>query len=239
MKTMILAAGRGERMRPLTDQKPKPLLEVGGKALIVWHIERLRAAGIRDIVINHAWLGGMLERALGDGAALDVRITYSAETEALETAGGIARALPMLGAAPFLVVNGDVYCEWDFRRASSAAARLTLSALAAWLVMVPNPPQHAGGDFRIDHGIISDKGMALANSTTTFSGIGIYSPALFAGIPQGAKAPLAPLLRRAMAAGQVAGELFDGGWTDVGTPSRLHQLDAALRAARSARTGLK
>lgn len=236
---MILAAGRGERMRPLTDQKPKPLLEVGGKALIVWHIERLRAAAIRDIVINHAWLGGMMQRALGDGAALGVRITYSAETEALETAGGIARALPMLGEAPFLVINGDVYCEWDFRRASSAAARLLHSSLAAWLVMVPNPPQHAGGDFYIDNGVIRDKGMAGASAAYTFGGIGIYRPSLFAGVRQGAKAPLAPLLRRAMAAGLVAGELFDGAWTDVGTPSRLHQLDAALRLARSARTGLK
>ena len=117
---MILAAGRGERMRPLTDELPKPLLEAGGKALVVWHIERLRAAGIRHIVINHAWLGRMIERTLGDGAALDVQITYSAETAALETAGGIARALPLLGEAPFLVVNGDVYCEWDFRRAFSA-----------------------------------------------------------------------------------------------------------------------
>ena len=234
MKAMILAAGRGERMRPLTDRKPKPLLEVGGKALIVWHIERLRAAGIRDIVINHAWLGEMIERALGDGAALDVRIAYSAETEALETAGGIARALPMLGEAPFLVVNGDVYCEWDFRRASSAAARLAQAALAAWLVLAPNPPQHPRGDFCIDNGIISDKGMAGASGAYTFSGIGIYCPTLFAGIRQGAKAPLAPLLRKAMAAGQVAGELFDGAWTDVGTAPRLHQLDAALRVARVA-----
>ena len=221
-------------MRPLTDRKPKPLLEVGGKALIVWHIERLRAAGIRDIVINHAWLGEMIERALGDGAALDVRIAYSAETEALETAGGIARALPLLGEAPFLVVNGDVYCEWDFRRALSAAARLAHAALAAWLVMIPNPAQHAGGDFCIASGIITDKGLADAIGAFTFSGIGIYCPTLFAGIRQGAKAPLAPLLRGAMAEKRVAGELFDGAWTDVGTPPRLHQLDAALRVARVA-----
>ena len=151
-------------MRPLTDQKPKPLLEVGGKALIVWHIERLRAAAIRDIVINHAWLGGMMQRALGDGAALGVRITYSAETEALETAGGVARALPMLGEAPFLVVNGDVYCEWDFSRARCAAARLASSALDAWLVLVPNPPQHPEGDFSITNGFIGDRGVQIGRA---------------------------------------------------------------------------
>ncbi len=235
MKAMILAAGRGERMRPLTDCLPKPLLEVGGKALIAWHIERLRAAGIRDIVINHAWQGEMIERALGNGAALDVRIAYSAETEALETAGGIARALPMLGQAPFLVVNGDVYCAWDFQRAHSAAACLAQSALAAWLVMVPNPEHHAGGDFRITNGFITDKSVAGAGGAFTFSGIGIYRPVLFADIRQDEKAPLAPLLLRAMAETRVAGELFDGAWTDVGTPSRLQQLDATLRVARMAR----
>ena len=239
MKAMILAAGRGERMRPLTDHQPKPLLEVGGKALIVWHLERLREAGIRDIVINHAWLGEMIERTLGDGGALDVRITYSAETVALDTAGGIARALPVLGEAPFLVVNGDVYCEWDFRRASSAAARLARSAFAAWLVMVPNPPQHPAGDFRIESGIISDAGAPATGGVFTFSGIGVYRPALFAGIRQGEKAALAPLLRTAMAESGVAGELFDGAWTDVGTPARLQELDTALRVAHSARTGLK
>lgn len=236
---MILAAGRGERMRPLTDHKPKPLLEVGGKALIVWHLERLRAAGIRDIVINHSWLGEMIERTLGDGAALDVQITYSAETAALETAGGIARALPLLGEAPFLVVNGDVYCEWDFRRASSAAAHLARSAFAAWLVMVPNPAQHPGGDFRIKSGIISDQGTPATGAAFTFSGIGVYRPALFAEIRQGEKAPLAPLLRKAMVETRVAGELFDGAWTDVGTATRLHEIDAALRLAHSARTSLK
>ncbi len=239
MKAMILAAGRGERMRPLTDELPKPLLEVGGKALIVWHIERLRAAGIRDIVINHAWLGRMIERTLGDGVALDVQITYSAETAALETAGGIARALPLLGEAPFLVVNGDVYCEWDFRRASSATVRLARSAFAAWLVMVPNPPHHPRGDFRIASGIISDQSAPATGGAFTFSGIGVYRPALFGDIRQGEKAALAPLLRRAMVEARVAGELFDGAWTDVGTPARLHELDCALRVAHSARTGIK
>ena len=234
MKAMILAAGRGERMRPLTDHLPKPLLEVGGKALVVWHIERLREAGIRDIVINHAWLGHMIERALGNGAALGVRIAYSSEVEALETAGGIARALPMLGDAPFVVVNGDVYCAWDFRRAYRAAERLTQSALTAWLVMVANPPQHAHGDFCISSGFITDKDLAGAACRFTFSGIGIYRPALFAGVGQGAKAPLAPLLRGAMAQKRVAGELFDGAWTDVGTPQRLRALDAALHLAHAA-----
>ncbi len=239
MQAMILAAGRGERMRPLTDRVPKPLLKVGGRALIVWHIERLRAAGIREIVINHAWLGHMIERALGNGAALGVHIAYSAETKALETAGGIARALPLLDEAPFLVVNGDVYCEWDFKRAAVAAARLAHSPCTAWLVMVPNPPHHPGGDFCLDSGIIGAGGMAGASSRFTFSGIGIYRRALFAGIGHGEKAPLAPLLRTAMAETRVLGELFDGAWADVGTPPRLHELDTALRLARSARTGLK
>ena len=224
MKVMLLAAGRGERMRPLTDTRPKPLLEVGGKPLIVWHIERLRQAGLCSLVINHAWLGGMIERALGDGSALGVDITYSPEGEALETAGGIAHALPLLGGDPFLVINADIFCTHDVGRAAAIAARMQASGDQAWLVMAPNPPQHPAGDFRLDRGRIFDHGEARL----TFSGIGIYQPALFASVAPGSRQKLAPLLRAAMAQGRVGGELFTGRWEDVGTPGRLLALDREL-----------
>ena len=216
---MILAAGRGERMRPLTDHTPKPLLAVGGKPLIVWHIERLAAAGFTDIVINHAHLGDLIEAALGDGSQWAVSIRYSPEAEALETAGGIANALPLLGEAPFLVINGDVFCNWDVSRARNFGATL------AHLVLVPNPPQHSDGDFALaDERVCSEGAMRH-----TFSGIGIYQPALFGGIARGEKARLAPILRAAMEAQQVSGELFSGRWEDVGTPQRLAALDQTLR----------
>ena len=227
MKAMILAAGRGERMRPLTDRTPKPLLHAGGKPLITWHVERLRAAGICELVINHAWLGKMIEDALGDGSKWGVHITYSPETEALETAGGIAKALPWLGDRPFLVVNGDIHSDYDFARAHGVAARIAAGALDAWLVMVTNPAHHPSGDFTLSTGWIGDS----AASRLTFSGIGIYSPALFAGIAPGTRARLAPLLREAMATRRVAGEFFDGRWTDVGTPQRLRELDLELLQA--------
>ena len=229
MKAMILCAGRGERMRPLTDDKPKPLLEAGGKPLVVRHIERLAGAGLRDIVINHAWLGGMLEDALGDGSAWGVNIAYSPERVALETAGGIANAMAHLGPDPFLVINGDIHCRWDPGRAPGVARRLADSSLLAWLVMVPNPAQHPHGDFRLEHGFVGDP--AGAAGRLTYSGIGVYRPALFAAIAAGAKAGLAPLLREAMVARRVAGERFDGDWTDVGTPTRLADLDFRLRNA--------
>lgn len=221
---MILAAGRGERMRPLTDHTPKPLLRAGGKSLIAWHVERLRDAGFGEIVINHAWLGRMIESALGDGTALGVRITYSPESEALETAGGIAHALPLLGGDPFLVVNGDIHCDYDLARACSAARRIAAGAMDAWLVLVSNPSHHAAGDFTLSAGWVGD----AAGARLTFSGIGIYSPALFTGVAPGTRARLAPLLRAAMAARRVGGEFFDGRWTDVGTPQRLQELDSAL-----------
>ncbi|MDB5805189.1 MAG: mannose-phosphate guanylyltransferase [Betaproteobacteria bacterium] len=228
MKAMILAAGRGERMRPLTDACPKPLLEVGGKPLIAWHLERLARAGFADIVINHAWLGAKIEAALGDGSRCGVRIAYSPEGEALETAGGIAFALGHLGDAPFLVVNGDIYCDFDVARAPGIAAQMQRDDLQAWLVLVPNPPHHPKGDFSLDGRRVSDGG-AGGNTRHTFSGIGIYQPALFAGIERGSKAQLAPLLRAAMARKQVGGELHAGRWEDVGTPERLAALDVELQ----------
>lgn len=230
MKAMILAAGRGERMRPLTDTKPKPLLEVGGKPLIAWHLERLARAGFTDIVINHAWLGAKIEQALGNGRAFGVTIAYSSEGEALETAGGIAYAAPLLGDAPFLVVNGDIYCDFDVGRARTIARQMQFTGAQAWLVLVPNPPHHPKGDFTLRHGAASDGGEARC----TFSGIGVYEPALFKDITRGSKAQLAPLLRAAMARGRCGGEFHSGRWEDVGTPERLAQLDAELRAASAA-----
>ncbi|WP_251877865.1 N-acetylmuramate alpha-1-phosphate uridylyltransferase MurU [Achromobacter sp. Marseille-Q4954] len=223
MRAMILAAGRGERMRPLTDRLPKPLLSVGGQPLIVWHLRRLAAAGIRDIVINHAWLGHEIERALGDGSAHGVRIRYSAEASALETAGGIVQALPLLGDEPFLVVNGDVWCDWDPAAATGLARALPGSS--AWLLLVDNPPQHPAGDFRL----AADGSVhAQGEPRLTFAGIGVYHPSLFADVPRGAAAPLAPLLRQAMARGLARGARHAGEWTDVGTPQRLADLDAEL-----------
>jgi MurNAc alpha-1-phosphate uridylyltransferase len=220
MKAMILAAGRGERMRPLTDSLPKPLLPVAGKPLIVHHIERLAAAGIRQLVINHAHLGEMIEAELGDGSVWGVEIRYSAEGRALETGGGIFRALPLLGEAPFLVVNGDIWCDIDFSRLQLPVGML------AHLVLVPNPAHHPQGDFVLQDGrVLDDDGERL-----TFSGIGLYHPQLFAGCQPGAF-PLAPLLRSAMTGGRVSGVQHRGYWIDVGTPERLMDLDRQLRGA--------
>ena len=226
MKAMILAAGRGERMRPLTDHTPKPLLAVGGKPLIVWHIERLREGGITELVINHAHLGEQIEAALGNGEALGVQLAYSAEPPgALETAGGIRHALPLLGENPFLVVNGDIWCDWDFRRARAVA--LTKTRLAH-LVLIRNPLHNPKGDFALDHGhILNDATHAAPRQT--FSGIGIYHPALFADLPDRTPAKLAPLLRQHAERGVVSGELHAGEWIDVGTPERLRELDLRLR----------
>ncbi|MCL5060031.1 MAG: nucleotidyltransferase family protein [Candidatus Thermoplasmatota archaeon] len=243
---MILAAGRGERMRPLTDRTPKPLLVVGGKPLIVWHIERLRAAGFTHIVINHAHLGQQIEAALGSGAELGVSIEYSREASALETAGGIATALPLIDAEVFPVVNGDIYSEFDFSRLAEPMARLAAGQDQAHLVLIDNPPHHPKGDFVLDGSRVTNADIPLTPyvlgtagakdgipcghpSRLTFSGIGVYHRAMFAHTPPGEKAPLAPLLRLAIDAGRASGEHFGGRWVDVGTPERLQQLDESLR----------
>ncbi|KXS33095.1 MAG: Nucleotidyl transferase [Candidatus Gallionella acididurans] len=223
VKAMLLAAGRGERMRPLTDHTPKPLLDVAGKALIVWHIENLVRAGIRDLVINHAHLGAQIETALGDGSRFGAHIRYSSEGKALETAGGIAYALPLLGDEPFAVINSDIWCDYDFAGLHERAAGLKASGDAAHLVLVDNPAQHPNGDFGLRQQRVADSMPML-----TFSGIGIYQPALFNGIPRGNIAPLAPLLRAQISLGKVSGEHHRGLWVDVGTPERLAELDRQL-----------
>jgi MurNAc alpha-1-phosphate uridylyltransferase len=214
---MILAAGRGVRMRPLTDTMPKPLLEVRGKALIVRTIESLVRAGIRDVVINHAHLGDLIESALGDGSRFGAVIRYSREADALESAGGIANALHLLGEDPFVVVNGDILCDFDF----STLAGRSLGKHLAHLVLVANPPHHPRGDFSLEDTQVVDEG----KPAWTFSGIGLYRPELFTGIRPGSKGQLAPLLRAAMARRLVSGEVHRGVWHDVGTPERLAALN--------------
>ncbi len=217
VKAMILAAGRGERMRPLTDDTPKPLLQAGGKALIRHHIDRLVEAGIKDLVINHAHLGEQIEASLGDGARFGAAIRYSPEGEALETGGGIFKALPLLGDAPFLVVNGDIWTDLDF---TALAPR---EGCLAHLVLVDNPQHNPDGDFAL----IDERVMDQGQPRFTFSGIGIYDPRLFAGCTPG-PFPLAPLLRHAMAQGLVSGQYHHGHWFDIGTPRRLQALDRML-----------
>lgn len=219
MKAMILAAGRGERMRPLTDSTPKPLLKAGGQALIEYHIHSLAAAGVRELVINHAHLGQQVEDYLGDGSRYGVQISYSAEGEgkALETGGGIFKALPLLGEAPFIVVNGDVWTDYPFAQLPTNPGGL------AHLVLVDNPPHNPSGDFHLQGQVVLGEG----EPRLTFSGIGVYDPRLFAACEPGAF-PLAPLLREAMAQGLVSGEYFSGSWLDIGTPERLQQLDQSL-----------
>ena len=225
MKAMILAAGHGTRMRPLTDHTPKPLLMAGGKPLIVWHIEKLAQAGFTDIVINLAWLGWQIPGALGDGSRWSVRLHYSDEQHegALETAGGIVKALPLLGSEAFLVVNGDVWCDYPCLPYPLAEHDL------AHLVVVNNPAHHPTGDFALQHGRVSSDG----EPRYTFSGIGYYRPELFAALTYG-KNPLAPLLRTAMQQGRVSGEWFGGDWRDIGTPERLATLDHDLKQRQSA-----
>ncbi len=216
---MILAAGLGERMRPLTNHTPKPLLEVAGKPLIVYHIEKLAAAGFEEIIINIAHLGFMIPEVIGDGSKWGIKIIYSDEQEegALESAGGIVKALALLGDEPFLVVNGDVWCDYRFD------SRFDLKDNLAHLILVDNPDHNREGDFALEDGRVRNEGM----SKHTFAGIGYYSPELFKALAYGA-APLAPLLRQAIALERVGGELFGGVWRDIGTPERLAEVNRSL-----------
>jgi N-acetyl-alpha-D-muramate 1-phosphate uridylyltransferase len=220
---MLLAAGRGERLRPITDTVPKPLVEVAGKPLIVYHLEALARAGIRDVVINLSWLGEKIRAALGDGGRYGVRISYSEEGPVpLETGGGMHRALPLLGPDPFLVVNADVWTDMDFSRV------LTLEeGVEARLLLAPNPPHHPRGDFGLEGDFVVER----EADRLTYTGMGVYRPALFAGCAPG-KFPLLPLLKRAIAARRLRGEVYRGEWLDIGSPERLAWLDARERGAR-------
>jgi len=224
---MILAAGRGERMRPLSDTTPKPLLEAGGKPLIVWQIEALARAGFRDIVVNVSHLADRVVAALGDGAGLGVTLRWSIEAEPLEVAGGIATALPLLPRGPALIVSGDIFTSFDYasvRQRATAMAREE-SAARVHLVLVPNPRYHPGGDFALAGGLV-----ALERSPRyTYASIGLYDSDLFRELPRGAKLKLLPYLQRWIADGRVSGEYFNGAWANVGTPDDLAELDTALR----------
>jgi N-acetyl-alpha-D-muramate 1-phosphate uridylyltransferase len=220
MKAMLLAAGRGERLRPLTEHTPKALVPVGGKPLIGWHLERLTAAGCREAVINVSHLAEQIVEHVGDGQRYGLAVRYSREAEPLETAGGIATALPLLGAAPFLLVNADIYCEVPFRPLFGHR----LGEMLAHLVLVPNPAHRSKGDFSLAAGRIGN----AATPRYTYAGVAVMSPQLVAPVQRGAKAPLAPLLYNAVAAERLSGEVFTGLWQDVGTAERLAELAAQL-----------
>ncbi|WP_339352383.1 N-acetylmuramate alpha-1-phosphate uridylyltransferase MurU [Acinetobacter beijerinckii] len=224
MKAMILAAGLGNRMRPLTLHTPKPLLEVGGKPLIVWHIEKLKAVGVTEIVINTAWLGDKLVAALGDGSQFGVTILWSHEGEGLETAGGIINALPLLGDEPFILVNGDVWTTMNF----SSLLNVQLGDQQAHLMLVENPPQHLKGDFVLSNELAYTFEQEQMGEALTYSGIAVLAPKMFSGLEQG-KRPLAPLLKQAMLQKQVSAEKMQAIWVDVGTPERLEQLDQQIK----------
>jgi MurNAc alpha-1-phosphate uridylyltransferase len=230
-KAMIFAAGRGERMRPLTDTCPKPLLEAGGKPLIVWQIERLAKAGFQTIVINHAWLGERIETALGDGSRWGVQLRYSAEHEALETAGGIAQALPLLqdgdASEVFVAIAGDVYADFDYATLNAHADRLkALPKPGMHLVMVPNPAFHPHGDFGLIDGMLSLDGQPRL----TFGSIGLYDTRMFHDLPRGTRRPLTPYYRATIADGLASGELYEGLWENVGTAAQLQDLNQRLSA---------
>ncbi|HTH61966.1 MAG TPA: nucleotidyltransferase family protein [Paraburkholderia sp.] len=234
---MIFAAGRGERMRPLTDTCPKPLLRAGGKPLIVWQIERLAAAGYTTIVINHAWLGEQIESALGDGSRWGVALRYSPEQDALETAGGIAQASPLIEThgepAVFVAVSGDVYTDFDYARLDAHAAALAARPEPGMhLVMVRNPPFHPAGDF----GLTADGTLSLDDGIArhTFGNIGLYDTRMFRALPRGTKRALTPYYRDAIGARRASGELYEGKWENVGTPAQLAALDRALGGGRDA-----
>lgn len=225
MKAMILAAGRGERMRPLTDTMPKPLLAAGQHALIEWQVLRLVAAGFDELVINHAWLGTQIEARLGTGTRYGARIAYSAEGEALETLGGIVRALPLLGDQPFAVVSADIYTDYDYRRLAPVVAAIARGPLIAHLVLTDNPPYHPGGDMALVAGRIRRDGTLL-----NYGNIGVFHPRMFAGLPAGQKLKLFPWAYGFLDTPGIGGEHFHGSWHNVGTPAQLAALDAALRA---------
>ena len=228
MKAMVLAAGRGERLRPLTDHCPKPLLEVQGKPLIIWHLEALARAGVGEVVINLAWLGAVIRASVGSGERFGLRLHFSEEPAgALETGGGIFKALPLLGAAPFLVVNGDIFTDFDFAPLTRAALVPAPHALAH-LVLVPNPAQHPHGDFVLRGNAVEELGTVaqLGVPRYTYSGIGVYRAEFFAGCVAG-RFPLLPLLRQAIAARQLTGDCYRGAWTDVGTVDRLNALNTS------------
>ncbi|HYN12057.1 MAG TPA: nucleotidyltransferase family protein [Burkholderiales bacterium] len=220
MKAMVLAAGRGERLRPLTDALPKALVEAGGKPLIAWQLERLAACGCREAVVNVSHLGERIIERIGDGARYGLRIAYSREPQPLETAGGIAQALSLLGTQPFLLVNADVYCEFNLKDLVGRA----LGQALAHLVLVPNPEHRAQGDFSLEDGRVG----SAAAPRYTYAGIAVVAPALVAGVRPGDKAPLAPYLRAAAAQGRLTGELYEGLWQDVGTTERLAELETRL-----------
>ena len=217
---MILAAGRGERLRPRTDRTPKALIEVGGKPLLAWHLERLQRAGIREVVVNVSHLAERIMERFRDGAEYGLALQWSHEPQALETAGGIAQARALLGDAPFLLVNADVWCDYDF----SKLAGMRLDARLGHLVLIPNPPHNPGGDFSLDDARIGNK----AAPRYTYAGIAVLSPALVSGVGAGQKAPLGPLLRSAADRDALTGELCAGKWHDVGTEERLAQLRSHL-----------
>ena len=221
MKAMILAAGRGERLRPRTDRTPKALIEAGGKPLLAWHLERLRRAGVRDVVINVSHLATEITRRFGDGSEYGLALRWSHEPQPLETAGGIAQARALLGAAPFLLVNSDIWCDHEL----SALSGLDLGPRRAHLVLIPNPAHNPAGDFSLE-------GASVGNDPApryTYAGIAVLSPELVSGVVPGEKAPLAPLLRSAASRGEVTGELFHGAWHDVGTEERLAKLLEVLQ----------
>lgn len=227
MKAMILAAGRGERMRPLTDHTPKPLLPVGGKPLIVWHIEKLAAAGFTELVINHAWLGAQIEAQLGDGSTWGVRIAWSREQEALETAGGIAYARTLIGDAPFLSVSADIFSDYDYAGLVPRLRAMEADPAApdAHLVMVPNPPFHPGGDFAL----MADGHLALEGSPKyNYAGFSLHRASLFDHIVAGSKLAMRPIWNTLIAQGRASGELHTGGWDNLGTPAQLAELDRRL-----------
>ncbi|HET9470884.1 MAG TPA: nucleotidyltransferase family protein [Usitatibacter sp.] len=226
-RALILAAGRGERLRPLTDAVPKPLLPAGGRPLVEWQVERLAAGGFRDLVVNHAHLGAMIEAALGDGRRFGVRIRYSPERPALETAGGIAKALPLLGPAPFVVVSGDIHTDFDF---ASLAARIEAierdpESCVAHFVLVDNPPWHPEGDMGLADGRVALRG----GERLTYGNIGVFHPRPFGGIPPDARMKLFPWMYRFVEEGRVTGERYAGPWDNVGTAEQLAQLDRRLR----------